>query len=150
MSHTAWNERVASAARFNRNLVSASLYIDVHLTMDQKLAQYASLAQRDKAPAYLSLLSEVIERPDQSGIIGDVYKLVNTVVNQDSVGLVASRQVLAELVKVLGEGKISDADTCKQIIQDTLRVVETRQNSYDEQVCELIMRIEPPLMLVML
>jgi COP9 signalosome complex subunit 4 len=102
--------------------------------MDQKLAEFASLNQKDKAPAYLSLLSEILARPDQNVIPADLHRLVDTVVNQESVGLVASRQVLAELVKSLDEKKIVDAELRKQIIEDTLRIIQTRQNSYDEQV----------------
>jgi COP9 signalosome complex subunit 4 len=102
--------------------------------MDQKLAEYASLNQKDKAPAYLSLLSEIITRPDHTTIPADLHQLVDTVVNQESVGLVASRQVLAELVKILGENKVTDPDLRKQIVEDTLRIVQTRQNSYGEQV----------------
>jgi hypothetical protein len=103
-------------------------------SMDQKLAEYASLAQRDKAPAYLSLLSEVLSRPDQTTISADLHTLVDTVVNQESVGLVVARQVLAELVKQLGEGKLKDVELRKGIVEDTLSIVATRQNSYDELV----------------
>jgi COP9 signalosome complex subunit 4 len=102
--------------------------------MDQKLAEFASLNQKDKAPAYLSLLSDILARPDQALIPADLHRLVDTVVNQESVGLVASRQVLAELVKSLDEKKIADANLRKQIIEDTLQIIQTRQNSYDEQV----------------
>jgi COP9 signalosome complex subunit 4 len=100
--------------------------------MDQKLAEYASLNQRDKAPAYLSLLSEILARPDQTAIPADLHRLVDTVVNEESVGLVASRQVLTELVKALSEGK--------QIVVDTLGIVQPRQNSYDEQVSARVLR----------
>jgi COP9 signalosome complex subunit 4 len=108
--------------------------------MDQKLAEYASLNQRDKAPAYLSLLSEILARPDQTAIPADLHRLVDTVVNEESVGLVASRQVLTELVKALSEGKVVDAELRKQIVVDTLGIVQPRQNSYDEQVSARVLR----------
>jgi COP9 signalosome complex subunit 4 len=102
--------------------------------MESRLAEYASLNQKDKAPAYLSLLSEILARPDQSVIPADLHQLVDTVVNQENVGLVASRQVLTELTKALGEGKVANVELRKQIVEDTLRIVQPRQNSYDEQV----------------
>jgi COP9 signalosome complex subunit 4 len=124
-----------SLSRLLRDLSLPTLrHADVCCTMDQKLAEFASLNQKDKAPAYLSLLSDILARPDQALIPADLHRLVDTVVNQESVGLVASRQVLAELVKSLDEKKIADANLRKQIIEDTLQIIQTRQNSYDEQV----------------
>jgi COP9 signalosome complex subunit 4 len=111
----------------------AQCALDLHL-MESKLAEYASLNQKDKAPAYLSLLSEVLSRPDQNAVPADLHQLVDTVVNQESVGLVASRQVLTELTKALEEGKVANPELRKQIVEDTLGIVQPRQNSYDEQV----------------
>jgi COP9 signalosome complex subunit 4 len=102
-------------------------------TMDQTIAQLENLNQKDKAPAYLSLLSDILKR-DQSSIAADLHTLVNTVVNNESVGLVVSRQVLSELVKGLGEGIVQDSDIRKQIVEDTLSIVSPRLNAYEEQV----------------
>lgn len=102
--------------------------------MDQKLAQLANLSQKDKAPAFLSLLSEVLSRPDQTTLAPHLHTLVDTVVNQESVGLVVGRQVLSELVKALGESSIPDVELRKAIVQDTLAIAQTRINSYEEQV----------------
>jgi COP9 signalosome complex subunit 4 len=102
--------------------------------MDTKLAQFATLSQKDKGPAYLSLLSEIISRQNQSTIGPDLHTLVDTVVNQDNVGLVVGRQVLSELVKALGDGMIRDVALRKDIVKHTLDVVQPRLVSYEEQV----------------
>jgi COP9 signalosome complex subunit 4 len=102
--------------------------------MESKLARFASLSQKDKAPAYLSLLPEILSRSIPSAIATDLHALVDTVVNQDSVGLVVGRQVLSELVKSLGGGIIKDNDLRKRIVEDTLATVQPRITSYEEQV----------------
>lgn len=107
-------------------------------TMESKLAQYASLSQKDKAPAYLSLLPEILTRPDPSAIAADLHLVVDTVVNQESVGLVVGRQVLAELVKSLGAGAIKDTELRKRIVEDTLAIIQPRLTSYEEQVRALV------------
>lgn len=106
--------------------------------MDSKLAQYASLSQKDKAPAYLSLIPEILTRPDPSAIAADLHLVVDTVVNQESVGLVVGRQVLAELVKSLGAGAIKDTELRKRIVEDTLATIQPRLTSYEEQVRVLL------------
>ncbi|EPQ59495.1 hypothetical protein GLOTRDRAFT_136354 [Gloeophyllum trabeum ATCC 11539] len=102
--------------------------------MDARLAQYTSLGQKDKAPAYLSLLQEVLTRDDQSTVAADVHTLVDHVVNSDAVGPVVGRQVLSELAKALGGGVIKASATRKQIVEDTLAIVQPRLVSYEEQV----------------
>jgi COP9 signalosome complex subunit 4 len=102
--------------------------------MESKLARFASLSQKDKAPAYLSLLPEILSRSNSSAIATDLHSLVDTVVNQDSVGLVVGRQVLSELVKSLGGGIIKDNELRKRIVEDTLATVQPRITSYEEQV----------------
>jgi COP9 signalosome complex subunit 4 len=105
--------------------------------MDRKLSQFASLSQKDKAPAYLSLLPEILSRSNPSEIATDLHSLVDTVVNQDSVGLVVGRQVLSELVKSLGGGAIKDTELRKRIVEDTLTTIQPRIVSYEEQVNSL-------------
>jgi COP9 signalosome complex subunit 4 len=105
--------------------------------MESKLGQLTSLSQKDKGPAYLSLLSEILARPDAPSVPADLHTLVDTVVNQDTVGLVVGRQVLSELVKILGEGAIKDAEQRKRIVEDTLATIQPRIVSYEEQVNSL-------------
>ncbi|KAH7914320.1 hypothetical protein BJ138DRAFT_1144044 [Hygrophoropsis aurantiaca] len=101
--------------------------------MENKLAQCAALSQKDRAPAYLSLISEVLGRSDQSSIVPDLHTLVDTVINQETVGLVIGRQVLSELVKSLASGGVSDHELRKRIVEDTLATMQSRLQSYDEQ-----------------
>lgn len=101
--------------------------------MDAQLAQIASLSQKDKAPAYLSILADVFARPDQSSVPADVRTLVESVL-QDSVGPVVGRQVLTELVKNLVDGAIKDSGLLKRAVEDTLELIQPRIVSYEEQV----------------
>lgn len=102
--------------------------------MDQKLAQYSTLSQKDKGPAFISLIPEILAQKNTSGIAADLHTLVDTVVNQDSIGLVVGRQVLSELVKFLAEGGIKDVELRKRVVEDTLATVQPRIVSYEEQV----------------
>ncbi|KAA1466401.1 hypothetical protein DENSPDRAFT_831221 [Dentipellis sp. KUC8613] len=100
--------------------------------MDQKLLQLRTLNQRDKGPAYLSLLSEVFTNNPR--LAQDVHVLVDDVVNQDSAGLIIGRQVFSELVKQLNASSIPDADLRKQVIEDVLATAQPRLTTYEEQV----------------
>ena len=102
--------------------------------MEGRLAQLASLSQKDKVTAYQSLFAELIAREDQSTLPADTHTLVDNVVNQESVGLVISRLVLSELVKALSDGRIKNASIRKRIVEDTLNIVRPRIVSYEEQV----------------
>ena len=100
--------------------------------MEAKLAQFSTLSQKDKGPAYISLIPQILAQPPET-IAKDLHTLVDTVVNQDAGGLVVGRQVLSELVKVLGEGAIKDAELRKRVVEDTLATVQPRIVSYEEQ-----------------
>lgn len=100
--------------------------------MESKLIQFATLSQKDKGPAYLTLLSEILSRTNISSIAPDLHILVDTVVNQDNVGLVVGRQVLSELVRMLGA--VKDVGLRKRVVEDTLATIQPRIVSYEEQV----------------
>lgn len=102
--------------------------------MDAKLAELSSLSQKDKGPAYTALIPQIISQADPDAVAKDLHLLVDTVVNQDSIGLVVGRQVLTELVKVLSEGAIGDIDLRKRVIEETLATTQPRLVSYEEQV----------------
>ncbi|KAH9938146.1 uncharacterized protein B0H18DRAFT_866598, partial [Fomitopsis serialis] len=96
----------------------------------------AAAHQKDKATAYQSILTDLLARPDQATLAQDLHILVENVV-QDSTGLVIGRQVLSELVKALEAGVVLDVDLRKQIVQDTLDIIQPRIVSYEEQVNSL-------------
>ncbi|KAG5651356.1 hypothetical protein H0H81_008973 [Sphagnurus paluster] len=102
--------------------------------MDSQLAQISALSQKDKGPAFISIIPQILATSDPSTLVADLHKLVDTVVNQDNVGLVVGRQVLSDLVKILGEGSIKDVELRKRVVQDTLNTVQPRIVSYEEQV----------------
>ncbi|KJA30241.1 hypothetical protein HYPSUDRAFT_50595 [Hypholoma sublateritium FD-334 SS-4] len=104
--------------------------------MEAKLIHISSLSQKDKGPTFISLIPDILSQPGPS-LAKDLHALVDTVVNQDSVGLVVGRQVLSELVKILGEGAIKDVDLRKRVVEDTLETVQPRIVSYEEQVNSL-------------
>ena len=101
--------------------------------MDAKLAEFSALSQKDKGPAFISLIPQIISQPDDA-VARDLRTLVDTVVNQESVGLVVGRQVLSELVRILSEGAIKDSDLRKRVVEETLAIVQPRIISYEEQV----------------
>ncbi|TFK89833.1 hypothetical protein K466DRAFT_486007 [Polyporus arcularius HHB13444] len=102
--------------------------------MEGKLAQFATLNQKDKVAAYQALFNELISREDQTNLPADIHTLVDNVVNQESVGLVISRLILSELVKALSEGKVKNTELKKAIVQDTLDIIQPRVVSYEEQI----------------
>ncbi|KAG2013611.1 COP8 [Coprinopsis cinerea AmutBmut pab1-1] len=104
--------------------------------MDAKLAQFAALNQKDKAPAYTSLVPEVLTQPPPS-IPNDVRTLLDAVVVRDVGGIVVARTVLSELVKLLGEGTIKDHDIRRRVIEETLETIQPRLVSYEEQANNL-------------
>ena len=106
-------------------------------TMEAKLKQFSSLSQKDKGPAFISLISEILSQSDAE-VSKDLHTLVDTVVNQDNVGLVVGRQVLSELVKILGEGAIKNPELRKHVVVDTLATIQPRIVSYEEQVSSFL------------
>ncbi|KAJ7047335.1 hypothetical protein C8F04DRAFT_1058447 [Mycena alexandri] len=93
-----------------------------------------ALPQKDKGAAFIALIHDTIARPDQSAVAQELHSIVDTVVNQDSVGLVVGRQVLSELVKILGEGAIKEPELRKTVVEGTLATIQPRIVSYEEQV----------------
>ncbi|KAI9508921.1 hypothetical protein F5148DRAFT_1191456 [Russula earlei] len=101
--------------------------------MDHKLAQLSALNQKDKGPAYLSLLSAIFSSHGNANIAHDIHALVDHLINQDA-GIIAGRQVLTELVKGLTSTAIPNTELRKEIVEDVLSVVQLRATSYEEQV----------------
>lgn len=107
--------------------------------MDQKLAQLRTLSQKDKAPAYILLLTQTLDQANGAALVSEIHKLVDALVAQDHAGLVVARQVLAELVKNLNEGTIKNREVKKQIVKDTLTIAQPRLVSYEEQVSAVLL-----------
>jgi COP9 signalosome complex subunit 4 len=105
--------------------------------MESKFSQFSTLAQKDRGPAFISLVPEILAQTDPGVISKDIHTLVATVINHDNVGLVVGRQVLSELVKILDEGAIKDHDLKKRVIEDIIETVQPRIVSYEEQVCAI-------------
>ena len=101
--------------------------------MESQLASIGTLPQKDKGPAYSSLLRATLSSPNESTVSADLQTFVDAVVNQDN--LLVGRQILSEVVKYLADGSIKDGDLKKTIVQDTLSAVLPKIISYEEQVC---------------
>jgi COP9 signalosome complex subunit 4 len=99
--------------------------------MEAKLSHASSLPQKDKGPVYVSLLTDVLARADPATVKSDVHKILEVVL-QDNV--VTGRTVLQELAKSLSDNTIQVPELRKEIVQDTLQVVQPRLVSYEEQV----------------
>ena len=102
-------------------------------TMDQKLAQFSSLNQKDKGTAYLLLLSSIFSPQGNPNIAHDIHAIVNHLINQDA-GIIAGRQVLSELINSLTSTNIPNTELRKAIVEDVLSVVQLRATSFEEQV----------------
>ena len=130
--------QIPNRVELDRESESSCIIIDAflhfYLHMDQKLVQIRSLGQKDKGPAYLSLLSQIFSNTNGRAVASDLHALVDALVTQDGATLVVARQVLTELVKNLSEGIIKDREIKKQIIKDTLAITQPRLVSYEEQV----------------
>lgn len=100
--------------------------------MDGHLANISSLGQKDKAPAYTSLLRDTLASPNEATVGADLHAFVDAVVNQDN--LLVGRQILAEVVKALGDGAIKSAELKKVIVQDIIGITLPKLVSYEEQV----------------
>jgi len=109
--------------------------------MEGMLAQYSILAQRDKCPAFISLILEIVAQQDPALISNNIHTLVDTLINQDNIGLVVSRQVLSELVKILGGDTIKNHKLRKYAVKDILATVQPRIISYREQVCTIVVEL---------
>ncbi len=101
--------------------------------MDQKLAQFSSLNQKDKGTAYLLLLSSIFSPQGNPNIAHDIHAIVNHLINQDA-GIIAGRQVLSELINSLTSTNIPNTELRKAIVEDVLSVVQLRATSFEEQV----------------
>jgi COP9 signalosome complex subunit 4 len=106
--------------------------------MEGRLAQLRSLAQKDKAPAYSALLTETLSQQDPASVARDVHTLVQAVLTEDHVGIVAGRQVLSDLVKYLVEGAVKDTEVKKEIVKDILVIAQPRSVSFEEQVSPFV------------
>ncbi|KAI3612148.1 cop9 signalosome complex subunit 4 [Moniliophthora roreri] len=105
--------------------------------MEAQLSQVSALDNKSKPQALITIINSVVSRTDTSAVATDLHTVVDYVVNQESVGLVVGRQVLSELVKMIGEGAITDPDVKKRVVEDTISTVQPKIVSYEEQVSTL-------------
>lgn len=134
--------------------LSLSVFIPltrVRTTMEQSLAEIASLSSTSKAQAYIALLDRTIassSNSSEAAIVDSLDTFVSAVV-QDSVGLVTSRQVISALVRHLQQQSSSSSTTTtdkhaaalplsteirQRIAGATLDALQARQASFEEQV----------------
>jgi len=95
------------------------------------LADIARIStQKDKAPAYITLLtSKISASPNPS--TSEIEAVVNAVVAETPV---VARQVLSELARLLVEGASSIKDALQDVLRAVLRIVGPRGVTFDEQV----------------
>lgn len=104
--------------------------------MDGHLSNISSLGQKDKAPAYSSLLRDTLSSPNDATVGADLHTFVDAVVAQDN--LLVGRQILSEVVKFLADGAIKDGDLKKAVVEDIIGITLPKIVSYEEQVIVLL------------
>ena len=103
--------------------------------MQSQLSQIAALNQKDKGAAYVALIPEIFSRPNPTSLAADLHSLIDTLVNQEHVGLVVSRHALSEVVKALGQQPgLDDLELRKRLVEDAISTIQPRVSSYEEQV----------------
>ena len=90
--------------------------------MDRKLAQLQTIAPKDKAQGYISLLSEALSQG--SGAVRDVHAVLTNALTQDNVGQVVQRQVLTTLTEQLRSEVVKDGEVKRQIIEDAIAIAQ--------------------------
>lgn len=85
--------------------------------------------QKDKAPAYVSLLgSELSKKPAPN--LSEIESIVTAVVTETPV---VARQVLSELVKLLQDQTSALGQSLQGVLQAVLKIVAPRGVTFDEQ-----------------
>ncbi|BGP41896.1 hypothetical protein JCM10449v2_005890 [Rhodotorula kratochvilovae] len=103
--------------------------------MDAELARIATLPQKDKSQAYLSLLSSTLSSPSSpSALEAALAQWLGTVTASDFPQIVA-RQVLEGFVAQLG--KVEDRETRKGVLRGALEMLQPRVTSFEDQICTL-------------
>lgn len=103
-------------------------------TMASDLSAIASLPQRERQAAYSALLPALYASP-----LPGLVDLIGHLVQDQSVSLVAGRQVLTELVEGIREGKLGAAggderEVRKDVLERAVAAVGGQAGNYDEQV----------------
>lgn len=93
------------------------------------LAEISQLAQKDKAPAYVTLISNELSASPSSP--RGIESIVNAVLAETPV---VARQVLAELAKLLQDRASALGDSLQDILRAVLAIVAPRGVTFDEQV----------------
>lgn len=104
------------------------------MSLSTQLISISDLPQKDRLPAYTSLLPSLYESP-----LPGLSELVDHIVNDSSVSLVVGRQIYAEIVGALSEGKVKEnkgqeGRDKQAIIKGILRRVGQNAGNYEEQV----------------
>lgn len=98
------------------------------------LSSIASLPQKDRLPAYLGLLPAAFKTP-----IPSLVNIVDHILHDSSVTLVVGRQVYAEIVAALSDGRVGDTEGQgkREVLEGVLEKTTGRGGSeanYEEQV----------------
>jgi hypothetical protein len=100
------------------------------------LAAITGLPQKERLPAYLSLLPTLYASP-----LPGLPALIAHIVQDPAVPLLIGRQVLAQLVEDLvkgrleaAKGKADETEIQREVLEKTLAAVGTHSGNYDEQV----------------
>ncbi|KAL5487748.1 hypothetical protein ACEPAI_5856 [Sanghuangporus weigelae] len=109
--------------------------------MDAKLSQLQNVGQKDKAQAYLTLLTEALAQSDGAAVARDVHTILQNALTESHVGQVVQRQVLGTLADRLAGGLIKDSSLKKRVVEDAIAIAQPSGNAaaqhFEEQVNSL-------------
>ncbi|GAA5825410.1 hypothetical protein JCM11251_006971 [Rhodosporidiobolus azoricus] len=103
--------------------------------MDAELPRIASLPQKDKPAAYLSLLSQTLSNPAAPSLVPSLRSWLSTVADSDFPQIVA-RQVLEGFAETLAQG-LQDRETKKDVLKMCTEMLQPRATSFEDLVCTL-------------
>jgi hypothetical protein len=103
------------------------------------LSQISTLPQKDRLPAYNSLLPSLYASP-----LPDLVDLIDHLINDPSVSLVTGRQVYSEVVSTIkhGDQLSGGPDVAREVIENVLEKVKNGTSAssianYEEQVSRM-------------
>lgn len=95
-------------------------------TVSSQLSSIQSISQKEKAQAYLSLLSTALSNPDPASVARDVHAiLADALTASSTAGQVVQRQVLSSFADRLKEGAVADAELKKRIVEDAIGTAQS-------------------------
>ena len=90
-------------------------------TVSNQLSSIQSVPQKEKAQAYLALLSTALAGTDAASVARDVHAILSDALTTSSTaGQVVQRQVLSSFADRLKEGAVANTELKKRVVEDAI------------------------------